>query len=150
MLVRSTFSNAQRITSSAIMPALIALTATAVAACSSESPDVPAGFERDPLTIVRVLTDALNEQQFDGALAFFADDVAFTGEAGETSTGKSSVLTWMQTRAQQRSDLCDVWLAGDTVTWTVRTSDHGTMKSQAVLQDGKIKSFRWISSDRED
>ena len=146
MLVRNTITPIQHVKHNAIMPALIALTATAIAACSAGTPDIPTGLEQDPLTIVHVLTESLNDQQYDGALNLFADDVWVTTASGETYTGKSSVQSWMMGHGKRRSDLCDVWLAGNTITWTVRTDDQGTLKSQAVVRDGKIQSIKWVDS----
>lgn len=130
-----------------VMPTMVALTVSALTACGTALPKIPQEFERDPLTIVRVLNEAMNAHQFDIALDFFDDEVIFTDAAGKTANGKASVRVWMQSRSHQHSDLCDVWLSGNTITWMTRAHEDGTVrhdKIEAVLRDGKIKSMRWF------
>ena len=111
---------------------------------------MPKGYEEDPLTVVRVFSDALNAKMIDTALGLVDDEVVFIDATGQARNGKTSVRNWMETQARQNenSELVDLWIAGNTVTWTARIhagDSIGMGKSEALVLRGKIKSLKVLS-----
>ncbi len=104
---------------------------------------MPRGFEEDPLTVVRVFNDAMNAKMIDAALGLVDDDVIFIDASGQSHNGKTSVRNWMEVQARQneKSEFVDLWISGNTVTWTVRIHSGDSIqmeKSEAVVLRGKI------------
>lgn len=125
---------------------VIVMTMFAVSARPSKI-EMPHGFEEDPLTVVRIFNDNVNAKMIDGALGLVDDNVIFIDATGQAHDGKAFVRNWMQAEVQEndKSEISDLWISGNTVTWTARISSGDPLEletSEAVVQNGKIKSLK--------
>jgi hypothetical protein len=132
---------------------VVIVMALAVVTARTAEIEMPEGFEEDPLTVVRVFNDARNAKMIDPSLSLIDDDVEFVDQSGQAFSGKTPIRKWLQERARQedQSELCDLWVSGDTVVWTERVLDDGAVhmtKSAAVVERGKIKSLQVFKSNQ--
>jgi uncharacterized protein (TIGR02246 family) len=113
--------------------------------------------EVDPLTVMESYDLALNAGDVEGALALFADDAVLTIR-GDQLVGKDEIRTWLERIVAQNSRIEPVnrQVAGDTVTWQTNffrkdiaslSDEPLAANAEAVVQEGKIKSFSSILTD---
>lgn len=128
------------------MTAVIVATMAAVSACTAKT-EIPPGFENDPLTVIRVFDNDVDAGLVDAALDLIDDNVEFIDQTGQAFSGKSQVRSWLQqqTKEDDKSELCDLWLSGDKVVWTERVligEAVSTAKREAIVERGKIKLLK--------
>jgi uncharacterized protein (TIGR02246 family) len=113
--------------------------------------------EVDPLTVMESYDLALNAGDVEGALALFADDAVLTIR-GDQLVGKDEIRTWLERIVAQNSRIEPVnrQVAGDKVTWQTNffrkdiaslSDEPLAANAEAVVQEGKIKSFSSILTD---
>lgn len=102
-----------------------------------------------PRDIAVAFTQAWAHQDFDGAVAFLADDVQFRGPSGEVS-GKEAYMTALSRFAVDVTGIDFICALGDdeqaVVIYEATTSRHGTntFAERLVMRDGKIVSDRLV------
>jgi hypothetical protein len=114
----------------------------------------------DPKLVFDGFHAAVNAHDVDAALAFFADDavVQFPNQPPpNVYRGKVEIRAWLQGDADQHIQVTTEQLkvAGDNLSWLgkVVTDDVRPLgitiegPAEAVIQDGKIKSFSFTLSD---
>lgn len=113
--------------------------------------------ELDPLKVMEAYDLALNEGNVDGALVLFSDDAVLTTQQGQL-VGKEQIRTWLERVVAQNSRVEPVnrQVNGDKVTWQSNffrkdiaslANEPLAAKAEAVVQEGKIKSFSSILTD---
>jgi hypothetical protein len=137
----------------AIRSGVTAVIVTTLMAVSTHTAklEIPEGFAGDPLTVVRVFNDTLNSKMIDAGLGLVDDNVLFIDATGQAHYGKSFVRSWMQSQVWQndQSEISDLWISTDTVTWTARIHSGDSRqlaKSEAVIRGGKIVSLKALRS----
>jgi len=114
----------------------------------------------DPQSVFDGFHAAVNAHDIDAALAFFADDavVQFPNQPPpNVFRGKTEIRAWLQGDADQHIQVKteQVKVAGDTMTWIAKVDVDDVRPlgitiegpAEAVLQDGKLKSFSFTLSD---
>lgn len=130
-----------------LMIVIVVLTTTAVSACADapgeivdEKPATPA--TADPLTLLRMFCDFLRAGQIDAAVNLLADDVVLIESNGQAMIGKESVRAWLSRLDFDQVELCDIWLYGNQIAWTVRVYQADAEKigsGRALIENGKIQ-----------
>jgi LPXTG-motif cell wall-anchored protein len=114
----------------------------------------------DPQTVFNQFHAAVNAHDVDAALAFFADDavVQFPNQPPpNVFRGTAEIRTWLQGDADQHIQVATEQLKveGDKLTWIAKV-DVDDVRAlgitiegpvEAVVQNGKIKSFAFTLSD---
>ena len=137
-----------------------------IAGCSSGAAPVPPtqpppAQGKDPETILKAITEALNRQDVDGATALLADDVAQALVPAPSGTGIYKGKEAMRARFKEvvagnpihRLTHCQT--SGDKVTCAATYSDDSTrplgfdleFKVDAVVQNGLLKTVTWKMTD---
>ncbi len=115
----------------------------AVCAATSAQPALAVGDEEsDPLTVIRMFTDALCAKNLDAAMALLAEDVVFGDSLGQAQGGKAQIRGWLGQADYDCVELCDVWLSDGAVDWTVRVYKGDSLRigiGSALVKSGKIK-----------
>jgi ketosteroid isomerase-like protein len=114
----------------------------------------------DPKSVFDGFHAAVNAHNVDAALAFFADDavVQFPNQPPpNVHRGTAEIRTWLQGDADQHIQVATEQLvvAGDKLTWIAKVDVDDvralgiTLEGsvEAVVQNGKIKSFSFTLSD---
>lgn len=102
-----------------------------------------------PRDIAVAFTEAWAHQDFDRAAAYLAEDVAFTGPAGQL-TGREDYMAGLSAFAADVTGLDVMCAVGDdeqaALFYDATTSSHGTstFAERLVIRDGKIVSDRLI------
>jgi len=113
--------------------------------------------EPDPLVVLEAYDLALNAGDVAGALALFADDAVLTTQQGQL-VGKEQIRTWLERVVAQNSRVEPVnrQVDGDKVTWQSNffrkdiaslSNEPLEANAEAIVQEGKIKSFSSILTD---
>lgn len=96
----------------------------------------------DPLTLLRMFCDFLRAGQIDAAVNLLADDVVLIETTGQSTAGKDAVRAWLSRLDFDEVELCDIWLYGNQIAWTVRVYHADAEKigsGRALIENGKIQ-----------
>lgn len=114
-----------------------------------------ASLRQDPVWIVRTFGDALNRRDVNGALALFADHAILVDTAHATSADRAVLRNWLRSQAcdNDRSELSDMWVMPDAVTWTARVHRGDAVlrfQYHAEVKEGKINYLAFVGDSRAD
>jgi hypothetical protein len=108
--------------------------------------------QTDPLSVLKGLFDARNAHNAEAAAAFFAEDATIMNTNGRKTTGRENIKKIMEGDSAGNAQfvLESPKIIGDKITFTDLTTRDMLRKlevapvqivGEAVVQDGKIKSF---------
>lgn len=114
-----------------------------------------ASLRQDPVWIVRTFGDALNRRDVNGALALFADHAVLVDPAHAGSADRTVLRNWLQSQAceNDRSELSDLWVSSEAVTWTARVHRGDAVlgyQYHAEVKDGRITHLMFVGDTRAD
>ena len=113
-------------------------------ACNTSTPD-------DPVAIVEKYFAYWNSEDIDGTMALIADEPEIEVDLGVYLADKEQIRATFEElfeRSDFRIEVSDFEVDGNTVTYNYQIFVEGTLneqgRSQAIVEDGKIKSERYI------
>jgi uncharacterized protein GlcG (DUF336 family)/ketosteroid isomerase-like protein len=115
-------------------------------AVTAQSTQAAALSIAEATTVITSFANAINTGNLDGAMTFFADDATFTDPEGHVSTGKDGITNVFreQIRLQNKLNVVNIQVSGDTATWIMQTTSGSTTleaDAKAVIQGGKFRSL---------
>jgi hypothetical protein len=106
------------------------------------APDAESIALNDPLQVTMKFWTLLKAQQIEQAGNLLADNVLFTNSSGQVIASRIMARNVLRRYDFKAADLCDVWIKGDMVIWTVRVSTNGVVTHQSgwtIVSAGKIQ-----------
>jgi len=127
--------------------AMVIIAAFTAIACSPAQQSVV-----DPALVIQDFYTAIEHKDISAAMSFIADNAVFRAAPKGVYNGEQAVREWVQDQIDNypESELSEVHVAGNKVTWHVELFKDGVLVSrpngQAVVNGGKIESLLYLAN----